>query len=564
MELRLPVPWVICIAALLQAAAALQKSPSGNVRAKSALKQRLPFYHSSDELHEDMVEAIAGCNKSVRASLSQGGANLDVVRLSATSTEKSRKQKRKAMLVFGEHARELVSPESALHLVRSLCGLESSVPPERAAAALSVADFVIVPNANPSSRRAVETGAFCKRTNENGVDLNRNWGDKHRDRSAHVATVVDKDDSTGQEQNPGPSGFSEPETRALRDLAQETRPDLFLAVHSGAYLLGMPYGYSAEPQVQHGQQMMQILATISSEHCNGQCPYGPLESVINYASPGCAMDFMVEELQVPFAFTFEIYSGGKNSEMAGTDGGKSFEGFANGFLNAGGDAVLKGTDGQESKESHDARMHEEEAASDDHCLEQFNPTDEDTFTSLLDNWSGAYIDLVSAVDKVLAPSQNAVASTSTGPGSDGGPSLNFKLEVDNTASDASFPASDALDGQQGDDSAGSTPKPRPKGPAPTLSPEAWAKATAVSGPEGDDGHMDVFSHKLHDVLSSMHDDSSEAPGFTDPNQDTQEKATGSDSSESSDVDLSLKPQAEEAASSGSSANALSEFLHPKS
>lgn len=573
MERRLRMPWVICIAVLLKASAALQRGRSGGKPPKSALKQKLPFYHSSDELHEDMVEAIAGCNKSVRASLAQGGANLDVIRL---STSPGHKQKKKALLVFGEHARELIGPESALHLVRSLCGLEQSVPPERAAAALSAADFIIVPNANPSSRRVVETGAFCKRTNEDGVDLNRNWGDKHRDKNVHVSMTNDKDDSNLQEQNPGPNGFSEPETRALRDLAQETGPDMFLAVHSGAYLLGMPFGYSGEPQPEHGQQMMQILESISSDHCNGQCPYGPLESVINYASPGCAMDYMVEELHIPFAFTFEIYSGGKNSEMAGTDGGgQNFQSFASGFMSAGGEGVLKGE--SESMESHNSRMQEEEAASDEKCLEQFNPTDEDTFHSLLDNWSGAYIDLVTAVDKVSAPSSTVAASVNMDPGSDSSSISKYRLEVDNTAADVSFPSSDSLTDNQGDDSAGSTAsiasdqKTRPKGPVPTLSPEAWAKATAVSGPAGDDGHMEEFAHKLHGVLTSMHDDNSDLSDTSqanpdkdpsdasqaNPQKDPSDVSQGG--SDSSEVDLSFKPEATE--TSGSSKDALSEFLH---
>lgn len=556
MELRLLFPWVLCNAVFLRLSSALLKGPKDNGRPKSALQQRLPFYHSSNELHEDMVEAIAGCNSSIRASLSQGGANLDVVRLSAAASGKSRQQKRKALLIFGEHARELVGPESALHFIRGLCGLEPSIPQDRAAAALSVADFVIVPNANPSSRRAVETGAFCKRTNEHGVDLNRNWGDKHRDKSAHIAMTNDKDDSTLQEQNPGPSGFSEPETQALRDLARETGPDVFLAVHSGAYLLGMPFGYSAEPQPEHAQQMMDILGSISSEHCGGQCPYGALESVINYASPGCAMDYMVEDLKVPFAFTFEIYSGGKNSEMAGTDGG-GFEGFASGFMNAGGSAVLKGV--SESKESHEKRMQEDATESDERCLEQFNPTDEDTFHSLLDNWSGAYIDLVTAVDKVLTPRMRAATATTdasmdTGLGSDASPSPRYKLEVDNTKSDVSLSPSDSPSDDQEDvstesDSLGRTSQKHPKGPAPTLSPEEWAKATAVSGSSADDGHMDVFAHKLHDVFNALHDDAAEDTqnaGQADQDKEADDNSSG--------VDLSLKT---------ASADALSEFLHPR-
>lgn len=558
MELRLPLPWILCIAVLVRVSLAVQRAPASRKRSKSALQQKLPFYHSSDELHEDMVEAIAGCNSSVRASLSQGGASLDVVRLSASSSGTHRRQKRKALLVFGEHARELVGPESALHFVRGLCGLEPSIPQDRAAAALSVADFVIVPNANPSSRRLVETGAFCKRTNEHGVDLNRNWGDKHRDKNAHVSQVNDNDDSTLQEQNPGPNGFSEPETQALRDLARQIQPDMFLAVHSGAYLLGMPFGYSGQPQPDHAQEMMQILESISSQHCNGQCPYGSLESVINYASPGCAMDYMVEELKVPFAFTFEIYSGGQNSEMAGNDGGEGFEHFASGFMSAGGGAVLKGE--SESKESHDQRMQEDQAASDEKCLEQFNPTDEDTLHSLLDNWSGAYIDLVTAVDKVLSPAPTATeTSAQVDAGSGASPPSSYKLEVDNQAADVSFPVNDLSSEHPGDEAAESSGsldsdhKNHRKGPVPTLSPEEWAKATAVSGPANDDGEMDVFAHKLHSVLSSMHDDNTDdAPPA---GQATQEKETGNDPS---DVDLSFQTQAP-----STSPDALGDFLHSK-
>jgi len=30
-------------------------------------------------------------------------------------------------------------------------------------------------NGNPVSRKNVESGSYCLRANENGVDLNRNW-----------------------------------------------------------------------------------------------------------------------------------------------------------------------------------------------------------------------------------------------------------------------------------------------------------------------------------------------------------------------------------------------------
>jgi len=146
----------------------------------------------------------------------------------------------------------------------------------------------------------------------------------------------------------------------------------------------------------------------------------------------------------------------------------------------------------------------------------------------------------------------STSSTGAGVGSDASPSSKYRLEVDNTASDVSLSVGDSLSEHQGDsstesDAVDSDHKQHPKGPVPTLSPDEWAKATAVSGPADDDGHLDVFAHKLHDVLSLGHDD---AP---DAGQVDQDKVASSDSSAADE--LSLKPQA-----SAPSADALGEFL----
>lgn len=40
-------------------------------------------------------------------------------------------------------------------------------------------DFTIIPLANPHGRKKVEAGAFCWRSNSNGIDINRNWSFFH-------------------------------------------------------------------------------------------------------------------------------------------------------------------------------------------------------------------------------------------------------------------------------------------------------------------------------------------------------------------------------------------------
>merc|ERR1719198_2082942 len=151
---------------------------------------------------------------------------------------------------------------------------------------------MIVPNANPLGRRQVEQGYYCKRTDADGVDLNRNWGDEHR-----------AEDNAGQdtENNPGPHGFSEPGTQILRDLIREYQPDVFLSVHSGAYLLGRPLGYEPEGAVTNGASMDAVLRPISERHCGGDCPVGGLASLLGYTARGCDIDYVSQEMGVQFA-----------------------------------------------------------------------------------------------------------------------------------------------------------------------------------------------------------------------------------------------------------------------
>ena len=82
-------------------------------------------------------------------------------------------------IVFGEHARELISPELGLFLIETLCGEHSELyKPEVVSAQLAKNSYQFVVVANPASRAKVEAGEFCLRANEHGVDLNRNW-DEH-------------------------------------------------------------------------------------------------------------------------------------------------------------------------------------------------------------------------------------------------------------------------------------------------------------------------------------------------------------------------------------------------
>jgi len=172
----------IAISRIIFSDASVQRDDENTGR---PLKETMPWFRTTDELHQELGDLSSSCNGAViemstESKLNTGSAagqsvELDVLRIRKSGVH----GKVKAMMVFGEHARELITGESALDFVRTLCG--NGKYAAKAAEVLDNVQFTIVPNANPVARKLVEQGQYCKRTNEDGVDLNRNWGSEHRE-----------------------------------------------------------------------------------------------------------------------------------------------------------------------------------------------------------------------------------------------------------------------------------------------------------------------------------------------------------------------------------------------
>lgn len=336
------------------------------------LKSALPWYHTSAEVNEVLQELQSTCqgasvslaSRSKHRSDTGDDVSLDVLHISAGAGSDATRM----MFVFGEHARELITVESGLDFVRTLCGAGSSA--KRAGLVLDKVEFTIVPNANPISREQVEEGDACKRTDEAGVDINRNWGDKHHEHAA-----------PGDENNPGPAGFSEPAAQILRDLVTEERPDVFLSVHSGAKLLGMPWGYSQDgPPPQNMQSMMEVLGKIKEKYCQGDCSYGSLAKTVGYTSGGTDIDYVSETLGTPYVFEWEIFAGDYERQSSKNH---PAQGHEVGFLQRQG-----------------VKLHRNlpEASEDpEGCSAEFNPQTQAETKSVLDNWTGAYLELAELV-----------------------------------------------------------------------------------------------------------------------------------------------------------------------
>ena len=217
----------------------------------------------------------------------------------------------RAFVLFGEHARELISPETALRMALDLCGTNEKTA-ALARKVLERTDVTMVPIANPLGRTSVEGGAFCQRVNENGVDLNRNW-DAHWQASS---------ESGGADTNPGSAPFSEPETRILKRLVDTLRPDVFITVHSGTLGMYMPYAYSRDLPNNDPtdlDRMTRILNALNPTYC--RCPSGPAGKDVGYLCPGTCLDYAYEH-HASISFAFEIYAPDADKIHADFEAGK--------------------------------------------------------------------------------------------------------------------------------------------------------------------------------------------------------------------------------------------------
>jgi hypothetical protein len=227
------------------------------------------FYHTTDEILSE-VQSLA-CpslqildNETVHAVKFGNSASF------------------KVFLLFGEHPRELITVELALKFIESICDSE----PKNFQA-------IIVFNANPRGRQLVEQGQECRRTNDRGVDLNRNW-DSH---------WLFTDCFMSPDTCSGPFPFSEPETLRISGLFESFKPDLFISVHSGISALMYPPAYTF-PSLTQDTSIEQLLSNLKSSS-NLDVEIGITSKILSYTSSGNCLDFSFEHNTT--SLVFEIF-----------------------------------------------------------------------------------------------------------------------------------------------------------------------------------------------------------------------------------------------------------------
>ena len=242
------------------------------------------------------------------------------------------------LLVFGEHAREIITSETALWLARALVGeaaaleawpagvaaaartagvlpqvggtTQDALPPAAPLSAWSAwllrrATIVMVPVEVPAGREAVmKGGELCRRKTVGAeVDLNRNWGAAWR-AAPH----------RGADEFGGAAPFSEPASKSLRSLAERlasSPPGLaaYANSHSGEWAMYVPWDHKASWAAGLGSDTVPLLEALNV-HCG--CTRGPGGAASSYLAFGTSMDWMWQQLGVRYSLTFELY--GTNKE----------------------------------------------------------------------------------------------------------------------------------------------------------------------------------------------------------------------------------------------------------
>ncbi|KAG0490017.1 hypothetical protein HPP92_006880 [Vanilla planifolia] len=309
-----------------------------SVRGSNSSITRIPFdlYHTSVSLLEE-VEAMVNRHPDkltmevLRASNGGYGAEVLVVTYNRLKRQNNNSSKFRILLSFGQHARELITTEVALHLL-SILGEERRIVGIDPTCLENVV-IKVVPMENVKGRKLVETGDLCERRNGRGVDLNRNWsvdwGKKEKDYDPY-------------EENPGTGPFSEPEAQIMRMISKSFGPHIWVNVHSGMEALFMPYDHkNTTPNGFTSMLMKSLLENLNHHHFQGRCLVGSGGGSVGYLAHGTTTDYMHDIVKVPMSFTFEIY----------------------------GDLTASSND----------------------CFKMFNPVDSDSFQRVLNEWCGAFL-----------------------------------------------------------------------------------------------------------------------------------------------------------------------------
>lgn len=201
-------------------------------------------YHSAQSLEDDLRELAA--RRPDIAELHEIGRSVENRPLWALRLGNSHGTGPKVAFLGCHHAREWISVEVPYLLAADLVEHADDDP---VGGWLATGEIWLAPMVNPDGHEYTRNHDRLWRKNRRphadgtvGVDPNRNygymWGTLDVSTSSHVPS---------DETYVGPRAFSEPETRAVRDLVAREGFDGVVTYHSYSQLILYPWGYTAHP-----------------------------------------------------------------------------------------------------------------------------------------------------------------------------------------------------------------------------------------------------------------------------------------------------------------------------
>jgi carboxypeptidase T len=262
-------------------------------------------YHSAASLEQDLRQLAESRPEVVE--LREIGRSVENRPIWAVRIGERRGSTRKVLFLGCHHAREWVAVEVPYRLAEYLVQHANENPVQQW---LSHGELWVAPMVNPDGHEYSRTQDRLWRKNRRrnpdgsfGVDPNRNygymWGTLNVSTSSHVPS---------DETYVGPHAFSEPETRAVRDLIARELFRGVITYHSFSQLILYPWGYTARPladpddydlMVTLTQQMQKLIYDVHDR------TYTPQQSSQLYPTAGDTTDWTYGIYQIP-SLTIEL------------------------------------------------------------------------------------------------------------------------------------------------------------------------------------------------------------------------------------------------------------------
>ncbi len=221
----------------------------------------------------------------------------------------------RVFIVCNQHGREVVTGELCHVLIRLLQMHVQDDVFTQIIGELALADvgFWIVPVANPWARNQVEQNVSmkCQRTNERGVDLNRNY-----------PSFVERQLDGSPEEFQGEAEFSEYETLAVATFLEYSDAHVVFNIHSGGEDILLPFDGRVDVPPYYSE-MVAIARTmrerIGCKKCRvsmASALYGAYED----SALGTLVDYAIDTASADIGYTLEIYADDTIDNVPDMDG----------------------------------------------------------------------------------------------------------------------------------------------------------------------------------------------------------------------------------------------------